>query len=535
MNYIKNIFVCFFILFLTQCAVRGIPDGGPKDESPPVLINAIPRDNSINFDEKRIRLYFNEYIRLDDFRKQLVVSPPIDKSLYTISPQSGASKYIQIDINDVLPKNTTYVFNFGQSLVDNNESNVLPFFKYVFSTGNYIDSLKISGNIKNAFKRNPDDFISTLLYVVDENYSDSIIYNSLPTYVGNTLDSTYFEVSNLKKGKYLLIALNDINSNYKFEPNIEEIGFLKDFIEIPTEKELDIDIDIFKEKIDFKSSRPFVETNNKISFGFIGDYKNVEIELIDSFTNGFKSIVTKNRETDTLNYWFRNIKYDSLRFIVKSNDKKDSYTVKYKEKEKDSLIITPSKKGTINLNDSFKLFSNIPISNINNDLISLRNKDSLSVPFETKIDENNLDVIFDFEMLPNDKYKLALLPNALIDFLGSTNDTLKFDFSTKSRSDYGAIKLTVQNTKSYPVIVQLTDSNEKILREKVLNSSFDPCIFENLAPGKYYLKAIIDENKNEKWDPGVFLERLSPEQTFHFEEEINVRANWIFEEKLIIK
>ncbi len=164
MNYIKNILVGFFLLLLTQCAIRGIPDGGPKDESPPVLINAIPEENSINFDEKRIRLFFNEYIKLDDFRKQLVVSPPIDKNLYTISPQSGASKYIQIDINDVLPKNTTYVFNFGQSVVDNNEGNILPFFKYVFSTGNYIDSLKISGNIKSAFKRNPDEFISTLLY-----------------------------------------------------------------------------------------------------------------------------------------------------------------------------------------------------------------------------------------------------------------------------------------------------------------------------------------------------------------------------------
>ena len=533
MNYIKNILVGFFLLLLTQCAIRGIPDGGPKDESPPVLINAIPEENSINFDEKRIRLFFNEYIKLDDFRKQLVVSPPVDKNLYTISPQSGASKYIQIDINDVLPKNTTYVFNFGQSVVDNNERNILPFFKYVFSTGNYIDSLKISGNIKSAFKRNPDEFISTLLYEVNENYSDSIIYNSLPTYMGSTLDSTYFEISNIKKGKYLLIALKDFNNNYKFDPNIEKIGFLKDFIEIPAEKELNIDI--FKEKIDFKSSRPFIETNNKISFGFRGDYKNVEIELIDSFTNNFKSIITKSKETDTLNYWFSNIKYDSLRFIVKSNDKKDLYTIRYKEKEKDSLIISPSKNGVINLNDQFKLYSNIPISNINNDLISLKNKDSLSISFETKIDENNLDVIFDFEMLPNDKYKLALLPNALIDFLGSTNDTLKFDFSTKSRSDYGTIKLTVQNTKSYPVIVQLTDSDEKILREKILNSSFDPCIFENLSPGKYYLKAIIDENKNKKWDPGMFLERLSPEQTFHFDEEITVRANWILEEKLIIK
>ena len=255
MKNFKFLFVFISLLFFTQCAKRGIPEGGPKDEDPPILINAIPEENSVNFKEKRIRLFFDEYIRLKDFRKQLVVSPPIEKSLYSISPQSGASKYIQIDINETLPKNTTYVFNFGQSVVDNNEGNILPYFKYVFSTGDYIDSLKISGNIKNAFKREADNFITALLYPVNQSYTDSIVYNELPTYVGSTLDSTYFEISNLKKGKYLLIALNDFNNNYKFDPGIEEIGFIKDFIEVPSSKE--INIKLFKEELIFKSFKPF--------------------------------------------------------------------------------------------------------------------------------------------------------------------------------------------------------------------------------------------------------------------------------------
>ena len=532
MNYIKTISFVFFCLFFTQCAKRGFPEGGPKDESPPMLINAIPKENSVNFNENRIRLYFDEYIKLDDFRKQLVVSPPIKKSSYSISPQSGASKYIQIDINKDLSKNTTYVFNFGQSVVDNNEGNILPFFKYVFSTGEYIDSLKISGNIKNAFKRNSDKFISTLLYPFDENYSDSLVYNSLPTYVGSTLDSTYFEISNLKKGKYLLVALNDFNSNYKFDPGIEEIGFIKDLIEIPYAEE--INLEIFKEELAFKSSKPFIETNNRIGFGFRGNYENINIELIDSFDNDFKSIITKNKETDTLNYWFSNIKYDSLRFVVRNNNYEDFYTVKFKEKEKDSLIITPSVKGSIDLNDDFKLYSNIPIININNNLISLVNKDSVSIPFETKIDKNNFDIVFDFEILPNDKYNLSLLPNALNDFLGSSNDTISYSFTTKSRSEYGTVKLGIQNLKSYPIIVQLSDAKEIVVRQKILDSASDPCNFENLKPSTYFIKIIIDENKNKKWDTGSFLDRKVPEKIYHIEDEINVRANWILEEKIIL-
>ena len=85
MNRTKILFILCFCLFLTQCAKRGIPEGGPIDDTPPTLINAIPKENSINFNEKRIRLFFDEYIKLEDFRKQLVVSPPIDKSLYSMS------------------------------------------------------------------------------------------------------------------------------------------------------------------------------------------------------------------------------------------------------------------------------------------------------------------------------------------------------------------------------------------------------------------------------------------------------------------
>ena len=526
----------YFLLLLllsitiTQCAKRGIPDGGPKDENPPLLIKAEPKQNSVNFKEKRIRLYFDEYIKLKDFRKQLVVSPPIDKGLYSISPQSGASKYIQIDINDSLPKNTTYVFNFGQSVVDNNEENLLPFFKYVFSTGEYIDSLKIHGNIKSAFNRSPDTFISIFLYPKDENFNDSIIYNSTPTYVGSSLDSTNYEITNLKKGKYLLIAIKDSNNNYKFDPANEQIGFMSDFIDLPVSDSLDIEL--FKEKQPFKSFKPFLESKNKVGFGFSGEYSDVEIELIDDFKIDIKSIITKNKEKDTLNYWFSEVEFDSIRFTLKNKEKKESYTVKYKEKEKDSLVIVPSVNSTLDLNDKFKLLSNIPIDTINNEYIQLLNKDSITIPFKTKIDKNNFDIIFDFELLPNDEYNLFILPNAITDFFKSTTDTLSYNFSTKSRADYGTIRARIENVVNFPIIVQLTNDKEEVIQENILKSYEDPCVFKNIIPSKYFIRIIEDKNENNKWDTGDFLNKIKPEKTFHNKEEFIVRANWILEEKI---
>ena len=517
---------------MLNCAKRGAPEGGPIDENPPVLINAEPEENSINFNKKRIRLYFDEFIKLKDFRKQLVVSPPIDKSFYSISPQSGASKFIQIDINETLPENTTFVFNFGQSIVDNNEGNVLPYFKYVFSTGNYVDSLKIKGNIKSVYNRKPGTFISTHLYPVDENFNDSIIYNSLPTYVGSTLDSTFFEISNIKKGKYLLIAIKDLNKNYLFDNRNEEIGYVKSFVDVPGNDSLEIEI--FKERPEARIFKPFIESKNKIGFGFQGDYRDIDISTLNKKYLENESVLTLSRETDTLYYWHKNISFDSLNFLVKTIQSEKIYTVKNKKSKKDSLVLEPSTSAFLNLNEKFKVLSNIPIKKIDEDKIKILNNDSTSIEFSSSIDPNMIDLVFDFEILPNDKYFLKLMPGAIIDFLGSKNDTINYNFRTKKRSDFGTIILNVDNRNTYPVLVLLTDRDEKIVSQKILKNSNDQCIFENLEPAKYYIKAIIDSNNNNEWDPGIYLKKSESERTYHFKEELDVRANWILRERMIL-
>ena len=493
-------FILVFCLTLVNCAKRGIPEGGPKDETPPVLINAEPEINTINFDEDRIRLFFDEYIKLKDFRKQLVVSPPIDKSFYTINPQSGASKFIQIDIKEKLDQNTTYVFNFGESVVDNNEENKLPFFNYVFSTGNYIDSLKISGNIKSVFQRESENFISTFLYPVDEKFNDSVIYNGLPNYVGSTLDSTNFKMTNLKKGKYLFIALKDENNNYKFDPEFEKIGFTEKILNIPMKDSLDIRL--FKEKLPFKSFKPFLESNNRIGFGFKGDYVNTKIELIDSLD--IKSVLTKNKETDTLNYWFKDYKYDSLRFKISNSNYEKKYTIKYKELDKDSLILSPSSNSVLELNDSFKIYSNIPISEIDEDKIQILNKDSVSVPFTAQINKNKFDIDFYFEVLPNDNYTLDLFPNALKDFFDSLNDlVLKMVDLIMLTAPYAVFALLAN------VIVS---SNDPELLYALLFYALVVLAGLGLMFCFYMLMLFLITKKN----PFLFVKQISPAQLLAF-------------------
>ena len=148
-----SLYYCFY----THVQKRSTPEGGEKDEIPPKVLSSKPENSSINFDEKKIRITFDEYIKLEKLNSQLVVSPPIDKSNYSIFPQGGASKHIDIEINETLSDSTTFVFNFGESIKDNNEGNLLPFYKYVFSTGSYVDSLELKEIYMTVMKESKKD------------------------------------------------------------------------------------------------------------------------------------------------------------------------------------------------------------------------------------------------------------------------------------------------------------------------------------------------------------------------------------------
>src|SRR5690606_7456079 len=200
--------------------------------------------------------------------------------------------------------NTTYSFNFGKSIVDNNEEVEFEYFKYVFSTGNYIDSLKVSGNIRDAELISPEIPTTVMLYEANENYSDSLIYSKKPTYVTVTKDSTgYFELTNLKEGKYVLLALNEKSSDYTFQPRHDKIGFVEAVVSVPTDSVFTLTL--FKEALPYKLSRPSQVGKNHIIFGYVGDADELQIETLTSVPADFVSTVIKDETKDSLHYWFK--------------------------------------------------------------------------------------------------------------------------------------------------------------------------------------------------------------------------------------
>ncbi len=515
---------------IVQCAKRGTPSGGEKDTTPPKMIKAEPPLYSINFSAKKIRIYFDEYIQLKDIQKQLIISPPL-KQLPEILPQGSASKYIDIKIRDTLKPNTTYVFNFGQSIVDNNEGNPYSFFSYVFSTGSYIDSLTISGRIKDAVAKKPDDFVSVMLYEIDSIFTDSVIYQKPPTYITNTLDSTTnFKLTNVKAGKYLLVAVKDENSNYMFNQKSEKIAFQEAFIDIPSDSIYELTL--FKEITNYKATRASLIAKNRIVFGYEGDSKNINIDLLAAKPADFDYKITRDLKKDSLNYWFKNLEADSLQFKVSKQQQIDTFTVKLRNLPSDSLVLT---RGNLSLKERFSISSNIPLVKKDETKMTLLNKDSLAVAFSTviNIEKNQLD--FNFEVQPNERYKLQLLPNALEDFYGNTNDTLNYSLTTKSLADYGNITVLLKNVKQYPIILQLTDEKFEVIDEIYIKTERERYEFRNINPSKYYIRVIFDENSNQKWDTGNYLNKKQPERIVYLPNLLDLRPNWELEQEFILK
>ncbi|TDT41946.1 Ig-like domain-containing protein [Maribacter spongiicola] len=520
------IFVFIIVLVSYQCAQRGTPTGGPKDITPPELTRAEPPNLTTNFTGQKIRLYFDELVKLKDIQKQLIISPPLNNAP-VLSPIGNVNKYVEITIKDTLEPNTTYTFNFGQGIVDNNEENPKSFFTYVFSTGDYIDSLSLTGVVKDAFNKKADDFVSVMLYKIDSSYTDSTVYKRPPNYITNTLDSAViFKLNNLKEGKYALFGIKDASGNNLFDQKTDKIGFVRDTINLPTDSIYLLNL--FKEIQDYGVAVPSMEASNRISFGYYGEGDDIQIETITKIPDTVKTKITKEREKDTLNFWFTPYEMDSIIFVItnESLKVKDTFKVKNRKVEFDSLKISMSQNGNIEMDKPINLLSNTPIIRFDSTKIKLMDKDSVEIAYSLKLDTLQNLLNFDFKVHPDQSYRMELVPGAVTDFFETSNDSVDYSFRTKSIADYGNLTLSLNgNTIVYPIIVQLTNEKGDLQRE-IYASRPQEYVFNNLNPGKYQARVIFDMNGNGKWDTGSFLEHRQPEKISYYPTLIELRANW---------
>lgn len=520
------------ILTVISCARQGSPTGGPKDETPPVFLKADPDTLATNVDVnlQEATINFDEYILLKEYSKNVVVSPSFQIPPI-VTPQALAKKNISIKFQEPLLPNTTYSFNFGDAIQDFNENNKLSNFQYVFSTGSFIDSLKVTGRVNSSYDFKLPEKILVGLYKVDSTYKDSIILQKKPYYIARANDKGEYQLNYLASGKYKLIAFEDKVENVMYDYGKERLAFHNEPIELNANQQ--INLNLFNQKPAYRKPEASFKQEGLIVFKTTGATDDVTITPVGK---EFKTAyIQKFPKQDSINFWF-NPKVDTivgrsakLNFKVQHKDQIDEVSALYsKSNTERKLEFKAINDQKLAPNKPFKIQANAPIKSLDLSKIYVF-KDTLSIPFKVSIDTVNAQNLnFAFEKNLDEKFEVNIYPNALTDVLGEKNDTLAYPIKMGTRGDFGHLKLTLQNTPSKPFILQFlkTDKDFTVIEEIYNPANKNYFEFNFIEPGEYLFRLLVDENENGKWDTGDYLSGKQPEPIYLYPEPIKIRAMW---------
>lgn len=221
---LRNIlYIIGVIVLLSSCARMGRPDGGWYDETPPHVIASTPADRSTDVSAKRVNIYFDEFIKLENASEKVVVSPPQLEQ----AEIKATGKKISVLLKDSLKPNTTYTIDFSDAIKDNNEDNPMGNYTYSFSTGNHIDTLEVAGTVLAAQNLEPVKGILVGLYA---EFADSCFQKQPMLRVARADSRGHFVIKGVAPGAYRIYALNDQDGDYRFSQKSEQIAFSHDTI-----------------------------------------------------------------------------------------------------------------------------------------------------------------------------------------------------------------------------------------------------------------------------------------------------------------
>ncbi len=542
MKHSSKIVILPSILFLASCANIVMPTGGPRDETPPELVSSNPSNNERNFSGKTIELTFSEDIKLKDPKEEILIIPSVGKNtLFTVKKKN---LLIQPELN--WQPNTTYSINFREGVQDITEGNPADNLHVAFSTGPTIDSLSISGSIKDIFSEKIPTKITIALYEVDT----FNIFKHSPTYFTKSDEEGLFSLSNLKSNNYFLYAFDDKNKNLKVDSKTEKFGFISEPIELLTPKD---SVEIAMTQVD---ARPLALTNvrhtDKISrLRFNKQLDSLKVKGLSPS----QSIYSYGADKSELIFYNSFAKNDSIKTYLSATDsvghkidtaiyikygELKSPTEPFKTKEISLQYNLPTKEVT------YILSYNKPLGDITSDSIYIR-YDSTSTKVvnnkDRKIDTlNNLlilktvvDDIHDTEGKKKAKPpELVLGKGALISIDQDSTKRIIKSIKIPTEEDLGMVDMKIETTeKNY--IVQLLTTDNTVVRSVTNVKSY---LFRNLEPLEYKIRIIVDSNNNGKWDTGNFYQKIEPEKIILYKSEegkysFPIRANWEYGPVLI--
>ena len=573
--------------FLAQhCANAVAPTGGPRDERPPVVVEAVPENHSINFLGKKIEITFDEYITLENANQNVMISPPLSEK----PDIKLKNKTVVIKFKEDLAANTTYTINFGAAIKDLHEGNQFKDYVYSFSTGDHIDTLAIAGKVLNASDKKPVDGVYVSLYAADRENVDSLPMTTIPDYITKTDKEGKFSLNGLADKKYLVFALKDANANLYFDLPNEDVAFLDTLVQASCLKKpappvvdstakdslaiqmdslafdtiarpldtiafdttsatmyhpnaLDLTLYMFTE---VDSTQVLLEKKlveeGLLRFVFRHPAKEALVMTPEMLPDTFDLVTMHSPEYDTILWYFTPNVKDSLWVQVKYDtviNDSSRYSLKFKEAGGNRRRKSEPKKLTVNnnlLGRGGLILGQDLILKFSEPIISYQMRDSAVFKCDSTVyfdrlafepaDEFGMKYRLTSPFSADSSYSFEIPDSVFWGIRGRTNDVIKTDFHVLKDDEYGNIYITVVPPEGMKqVVVQLTNESGKVLKEETITKKKE-VMFDYLMPAKYKLRALLDADGNGKWSTGNYHRHTLPETILDYKDPLDLKAGW---------
>lgn len=552
------------MMFSHSCAnTTTPPSGGPKDSIPPVITELMPLPGAVNVPVSKTQLQFefNEYVVVKE-PKNLFLSPPMEKA----PKHRIKGKSIIIYFEEPLDSNRTYVMDITNAIADNNEGNIYPGYSLVFSTGDTVDSMMVTGVVQDCNTLEPMKGATVMMY---KDHSDSAVFLRRPDAAVKADDWGFFAVRNIEDTLYRMYAVMDENNNNKYDPESEKIAFIDSLVRpvivvndsLPELMKYDMkdtisclarkqehELNIFREK----PSKQLIVNKERVGertayITFMAP--NAQIDSIWIKGVPHEKIITQfNIVKDSLEIWvndpalqpdtlFMNVKYmktDTLGLLNSSVEeiklikpKKGTAKSSQKDvkKEDTTAVFTLTANPETVEQYGFVMEFKYPIVEDGFDSLKFRYLNPKQQEFTAKVnvtkDSLNLRKYIirpDIEMLPGYEYFLKVPHRRFKDINGFLNDSSEVKVMLPNDDKLSSMDLVLANVHNKYIVDLLNEKRDKVLRSYITEQD-TTLLFPYLKAGMYTIRITEDVNKNGIVDTGNLLERRQPEKVRYYKLE----------------
>ncbi len=521
-----------------SCAVQQTPTGGEKDTTPPELLSVTPPNETLNFNAEEVELLFNEYVQLKNAFQEISISPDPETR-----PEFRTKKNaIIIKFADTLEPNTTYQINFGKAIGDMNEGNPFPNYKYVFSTGDQIDSLRIQGSVGRYTLKKTDpkksDFSGVLVLIHKHQDSianpDSLIMTKKPGYYTYADSAGNFQITNLKEGVYRVYAIEEENGSRIYDDSEELIGFLQEPLLLQSDTTLST---IHLAYMQQKELQILNDRNQDARLTLLLNKKtdSLDLQIISPEQFKGKLLTEKDLVTDSVVIWLPSPVYDSVELAVGENGRYID-TILFRNfssrEQLDPYTITDNiQKNTLPPGENPVLTFGRPINQSGKDRIELQEDSVIVPPSRFVLRQQSLrKYVLEYPWKEKSKYQITIGAGYIKDVYGSGNNAYQKQFTADTIENYGNITVAYVlddslHTDTAQFLVELLNSDFAAVQSDTLSTS-RKISYQTLRPEKYLIRVIYDRNRNGVWDGSNLFEKQQPEKILVFDPGEALRANW---------